>query len=91
MKQNMQLSKGSKTKVMKTTSRAKTSKEVSNSTSIKLPAKIAHAEKFEGNASPRTVAYSSVREDSSTALTYKLPAEVEFCRKPNKFPVDWSP
>ncbi|BFD45671.1 MAG: hypothetical protein DMENIID0002_03170 [Rickettsia endosymbiont of Sergentomyia squamirostris] len=52
MKQNMQLPKGCKTKVMKTTSTAKASKEVSSSTSIRLPAKIAYAEKFEGNASP---------------------------------------
>ncbi len=49
----------------------------------RLPAKVAYAERFEGDASPRTAAYSSVREDSSTASTYKSPAEVEFCRKSN--------
>ncbi len=87
----MHLPKDSKSKGMKTTGTAKASKEVSSSTSIRLPAKIAYAEKFEGNAERRTATYSGVREDSSTALTYKLPAEVEFCRKPNKFPVDWSP
>ncbi|MCC8372455.1 MAG: M24 family metallopeptidase [Rickettsia endosymbiont of Pseudomimeciton antennatum] len=47
-------------------------------------AKLAYAEEFEGDASPRTAAYSSVREDSSTALTYKLPAEVEFCKRSNQ-------
>ncbi len=39
--------------------------------------KLAYAEEFEGDASPRTAAYSSVREDSSTASLSKLPAEVE--------------
>ncbi|MCC8398576.1 MAG: palindromic element RPE1 domain-containing protein [Rickettsia endosymbiont of Labidopullus appendiculatus] len=43
--------------------------------------KLAYAEEFEGDASPRTAAYSNVREDSSTASTYKLPAEVEFCKR----------
>ncbi|WP_410521543.1 palindromic element RPE1 domain-containing protein [Candidatus Tisiphia endosymbiont of Empis tessellata] len=38
-------------------------------------------EGFEGDASPRTAAYSNVREDSSTASTYKSPAEVEFRRR----------
>ncbi len=42
------------------------------------------AEEFGGNAERRTAAYSSVREDSSTALTYKLPAEVEFCKRSNR-------
>ncbi|HJD56849.1 MAG TPA: palindromic element RPE1 domain-containing protein [Rickettsia endosymbiont of Sericostoma sp. HW-2014] len=46
-------------------------------------AKLAYAEEFEGDAERRTAAYSSVREDSSTASTYKLPAEVEFCRRSN--------
>ncbi|HJD63797.1 MAG TPA: palindromic element RPE1 domain-containing protein, partial [Rickettsia endosymbiont of Sericostoma sp.] len=41
-------------------------------------AKLAYAEEFEGDAERRTAAYSSIREDSSTASTYKLPAEVEF-------------
>ncbi|MFU7501398.1 MAG: palindromic element RPE1 domain-containing protein, partial [Candidatus Tisiphia sp.] len=30
---------------------------------------------------PRPAAYSNVREDSSTASTYKSPAEVEFRKK----------
>ncbi|MCC8483491.1 MAG: nucleotide sugar dehydrogenase [Rickettsia endosymbiont of Labidopullus appendiculatus] len=47
-------------------------------------AKLAYAEEFEGDAERRTAAYSSVREDSSTASTYKLPAEVEFCKRSNK-------
>ncbi|UCM86371.1 MAG: isoleucine--tRNA ligase [Rickettsia endosymbiont of Culicoides impunctatus] len=47
----------------------------------RLPAKVAYAEEFEGNEERRTAAYSNVCEDSSTALTYKLPAEVEFCGK----------
>ncbi|WP_425363028.1 glycine--tRNA ligase subunit beta [Candidatus Tisiphia endosymbiont of Hybos culiciformis] len=51
------------------------------SNNIRLPAKVACAEGFEGDAERRTAAYSSVREDSSTASTYKSPAEVEFCRK----------
>ncbi|MCC8482963.1 MAG: palindromic element RPE1 domain-containing protein, partial [Rickettsia endosymbiont of Labidopullus appendiculatus] len=44
-------------------------------------AKLAYAEEFEGDAERRTAAYLSVREDSSTASTYKLPAEVEFCKR----------
>ncbi|MFU7501308.1 MAG: palindromic element RPE1 domain-containing protein, partial [Candidatus Tisiphia sp.] len=32
----------------------------------------------------RTAAYSNVREDSSTASTYKSPAEVEFRKKSNE-------
>ncbi|HJD64067.1 MULTISPECIES: palindromic element RPE1 domain-containing protein [Rickettsieae] len=32
-------------------------------------AKLAYAEEFEGDAERRTAAYSSVREDSSTAST----------------------
>ncbi|WP_341755887.1 isoleucine--tRNA ligase [Candidatus Tisiphia endosymbiont of Ptychoptera albimana] len=47
----------------------------------RLSAKVAYAEEFEGDAERRTTAYSSVREDSSTAPLSKLPAEVEFCRK----------
>ncbi|KAJ6645100.1 S-adenosylmethionine:tRNA ribosyltransferase-isomerase [Pseudolycoriella hygida] len=50
----------------------------------RLLAKLAYAEEFEGDASPRTAAYSNVREDLSTASTYKLPAEVEFCKKSNE-------
>ncbi|MCC8398109.1 MAG: palindromic element RPE1 domain-containing protein [Rickettsia endosymbiont of Labidopullus appendiculatus] len=48
---------------------------------IRPLAKLAYAEEFEGNASPRTAAYSSVREDSSTASLSKLPPEVEFCKR----------
>ncbi|MCC8483902.1 MAG: palindromic element RPE1 domain-containing protein [Rickettsia endosymbiont of Labidopullus appendiculatus] len=44
-------------------------------------AKLAYAEEFEGDAERRTAAYLSVREDSSTESTYKLPAEVEFCKR----------
>ncbi|MCC8371502.1 MAG: palindromic element RPE1 domain-containing protein [Rickettsia endosymbiont of Pseudomimeciton antennatum] len=44
-------------------------------------AKLAYAEKFEGDAERRTATYLSVREDSSTASTSKLPAEVEFCKR----------
>ncbi|WP_342267711.1 palindromic element RPE1 domain-containing protein [Candidatus Tisiphia endosymbiont of Empis tessellata] len=47
---------------------------------IRPLSKLAYAEGFEGDASPRTAAYSNVREDSSTASTYKSPAEVEFQR-----------
>ncbi len=54
----------------------------------RLPAKVACAEGFEGDAERRTAAYSSVREDSSTASTYKSPAEVEFCKKSNKLTID---
>ncbi|WP_425362778.1 palindromic element RPE1 domain-containing protein [Candidatus Tisiphia endosymbiont of Hybos culiciformis] len=47
-------------------------------------AKLAYAEEFEGDAERRTAAYSNVREDSSTASTYKLPAEVELGKRSNK-------
>ncbi|MFU7503201.1 MAG: palindromic element RPE1 domain-containing protein [Candidatus Tisiphia sp.] len=40
--------------------------------------KLAYAEGFEGDAERRTATYLNVREDSSTASTYKSPAEVEF-------------
>ncbi|WP_342279146.1 palindromic element RPE1 domain-containing protein [Candidatus Tisiphia endosymbiont of Myopa tessellatipennis] len=50
---------------------------------IRLLSKLAYAEGFEGDAERRTVAYSNVREDSSTASTYKSPAEVEFRKKSN--------
>ncbi len=46
-------------------------------------AKLAYAEEFEGDAERRTAAYSSVREDSSTASTSKLPAEVELGKRSN--------
>ncbi|MFU7502096.1 MAG: palindromic element RPE1 domain-containing protein [Candidatus Tisiphia sp.] len=39
------------------------------------------AEGFEGDASPRTTAYSNSVMDLSTASTYKSPAEVEFRKK----------
>ncbi|MDR0296411.1 MAG: palindromic element RPE1 domain-containing protein [Rickettsia sp.] len=46
--------------------------------------KLAYAEEFEGDAKRRTAAYFNVREDSSTASTYKLPAEVEFRKRSNE-------
>ncbi|WP_425362779.1 palindromic element RPE1 domain-containing protein [Candidatus Tisiphia endosymbiont of Hybos culiciformis] len=48
---------------------------------ISPPSKLAYAEGFEGDSERRTAAYSNVREDSSTASTYKSPAEVEFRRR----------
>ncbi|UCM93473.1 MAG: palindromic element RPE1 domain-containing protein [Rickettsia endosymbiont of Cimex lectularius] len=48
---------------------------------MRLLSKLAYAEGFEGDAEPRPAAYSNVREDSSTASTYKSPAEVEFRKK----------
>ncbi|WP_425361270.1 biotin--[acetyl-CoA-carboxylase] ligase [Candidatus Tisiphia endosymbiont of Ceraclea dissimilis] len=47
--------------------------------------KLAYAEEFEGDAERRTPAYSNVREDSSTASTYKLPAEVELGKRSNNY------
>ncbi|WP_341789308.1 leucine--tRNA ligase [Rickettsia endosymbiont of Polydrusus tereticollis] len=45
----------------------------------KIPlAKLAAFREFEGDTERRTAAYSSVREDSSTGSTYKLPNAVEF-------------
>ncbi|MGX6960145.1 MAG: DNA polymerase III subunit alpha [Rickettsia endosymbiont of Pentastiridius leporinus] len=46
--------------------------------------KLAYREEFEGDTSPRTAAYSNVREDSSTGSTYKLPLEVEFPKRSNE-------
>ncbi|MFU7502234.1 MAG: palindromic element RPE1 domain-containing protein [Candidatus Tisiphia sp.] len=43
--------------------------------------KLACAEGFEGNASPRTAAYYNSVTDSSTASLSKPPAEVEFRKK----------
>ncbi|HJD56066.1 MAG TPA: palindromic element RPE1 domain-containing protein [Rickettsia endosymbiont of Pyrocoelia pectoralis] len=43
--------------------------------------KFAYKEEFEGDTERRTAAYKSVREDSSTGSTYKLPLEVEFSEK----------
>ncbi|MCC8371282.1 MAG: palindromic element RPE1 domain-containing protein [Rickettsia endosymbiont of Pseudomimeciton antennatum] len=48
---------------------------------IRPLAQLAYAEEFEGDAERRTTAYSSVREDSSTASLSKLPAEVELCKR----------
>jgi RPE1 domain-containing protein len=48
---------------------------------IRLLSKLAYAQGCEGDAEPRPAAYSNVREDSSTASTYKSPAEVEFRKK----------
>ncbi|MCC8372149.1 MAG: palindromic element RPE1 domain-containing protein [Rickettsia endosymbiont of Pseudomimeciton antennatum] len=48
---------------------------------MRLLAKLAYAEEFEGDTERRTAAYLSIREDSSTASTSKLPAEVEFCKR----------
>ncbi|MCC8369670.1 MAG: palindromic element RPE1 domain-containing protein [Rickettsia endosymbiont of Oxypoda opaca] len=45
---------------------------------IRVLSKLAYREEFEGDTEHRTAAYSSVREDSSTGSTYKLPLEVEF-------------
>nr|WP_231555897.1 palindromic element RPE1 domain-containing protein [Rickettsia hoogstraalii] len=50
----------------------------------RLLTKFAYREEFEGDTERRTAAYSNVREDSSTGSTYKLPLEVEFCKKSNK-------
>ncbi|MDR0329073.1 MAG: palindromic element RPE1 domain-containing protein [Rickettsia sp.] len=43
--------------------------------------KLTYAQGCEGDAERRTAAYSNVREDSSTASTYKSPAEVEFRKR----------
>ncbi|WCR56324.1 MAG: hypothetical protein PG979_000381 [Rickettsia asembonensis] len=40
--------------------------------------KPAYREEFKGDTSPRTAAYTNVREDSSTGSTYKLPLEAKF-------------
>ena len=45
--------------------------------------KLAYREEFEGDTERRTAAYKSVREDSSTGSTYKLPLEVEFPKRSN--------
>ncbi len=45
------------------------------------PSKLAYAEGFEGDASPRTAAYSNSVTDSSTASLSKSPTEVEFRRR----------
>ncbi len=43
--------------------------------------KLAYAEGFEGDASPRTAAYYNSVTDSSTASLSKSPAEVEFRKR----------
>ncbi|MDR0774290.1 MAG: palindromic element RPE1 domain-containing protein [Rickettsia sp.] len=45
--------------------------------------KLAYAQGCEGDAEPRPAAYSNVREDSSTDVAYKSPAEVEFRKRSN--------
>ncbi|WP_425363304.1 DNA mismatch repair endonuclease MutL [Candidatus Tisiphia endosymbiont of Hybos culiciformis] len=45
--------------------------------------KLACAEGFEGDSERRTAAYSNVREEQSTGITYKSPAEVEFQKRSN--------
>gem|GEM_PF-5429775 len=45
--------------------------------------KFAYREEFEGDTEHRTAAYKSVREDSSTGSTHKLPLEVEFQKRSN--------
>ncbi|KJV81076.1 RPE1 domain protein [Rickettsia hoogstraalii str. RCCE3] len=40
--------------------------------------KSSYKEEFEGDTERRTAAYTSVREDSSTGSTYKLPLEVTY-------------
>nr|WP_253307492.1 palindromic element RPE1 domain-containing protein [Rickettsia endosymbiont of Ceutorhynchus assimilis] len=39
---------------------------------------VANKEEFEGNTERSTAAYSNVREDASTGLTYKLPLEASY-------------
>ncbi|MCC8371371.1 MAG: palindromic element RPE1 domain-containing protein [Rickettsia endosymbiont of Pseudomimeciton antennatum] len=48
---------------------------------MRLLSKLAYTQGFVGDTSPRTAAYSSVREEQSTGITHKLPAEVEFRKK----------
>ncbi|MGX6959927.1 MAG: ELM1/GtrOC1 family putative glycosyltransferase [Rickettsia endosymbiont of Pentastiridius leporinus] len=48
---------------------------------IRPLSKLAYGREFEGDTKRRTAAYKSVREDSSTGSTYKLPAEVEFQKR----------
>lgn len=46
----------------------------------RLLAEFVSAEEFKEAMERRTVAYSSVREDSSLVPTPKLPVEVELCK-----------
>nr|WP_147142071.1 palindromic element RPE1 domain-containing protein [Rickettsia asiatica] len=45
---------------------------------IRYLSKLAYREEFKGDTERRTAAYTSVREDSSTRSTYKLPLEAKF-------------
>ncbi|MFV9846846.1 MAG: cytochrome c oxidase subunit II [Rickettsia aeschlimannii] len=45
---------------------------------IRHLSKPTYREEFKGDTSPRTAAYKSVREDSSTGSTYKLPPKAKF-------------
>ncbi|HJD59999.1 MAG TPA: palindromic element RPE1 domain-containing protein [Rickettsia endosymbiont of Omalisus fontisbellaquei] len=45
--------------------------------------KVAYREEFEGDTSPRTAAYSNIRDDEGLGSTYKLPLEVEFPSRSN--------
>lgn len=54
--------------------------------SNRLLAEFAAVEEFIGDTERKTAAYSSVREDLSTGSTYKLPTEVELCKKSNVAP-----
>ncbi|MDD9334657.1 MAG: palindromic element RPE1 domain-containing protein [Rickettsiaceae bacterium] len=47
---------------------------------IRTLAEFASTREFVGGSERRTVAYSSVREDSSLVPTPKLPVEVELCK-----------
>ncbi|MFU7501180.1 MAG: palindromic element RPE1 domain-containing protein [Candidatus Tisiphia sp.] len=46
-------------------------------------AKFASVREFVGDTERKTAAYSSVREDLSTGITHKLPAEVELRKRSN--------
>ncbi|MFY9589774.1 SURF1 family cytochrome oxidase biogenesis protein [Rickettsia endosymbiont of Halotydeus destructor] len=56
-------------------------KSIIGDSANRLFSKLAYREKFKGDTEHRTATYSSVREDSSTGSTYKLPLEVEFGKK----------
>ncbi|MDR0774604.1 MAG: palindromic element RPE1 domain-containing protein [Rickettsia sp.] len=45
--------------------------------------KLAYAQGCEGDTEPRPAAYYDVREEQSTGITYKSPAEVEFQKRSN--------
>ncbi len=49
------------------------------------PSKLACTQGYEGGSSLRTAAYLNVREEQSTDITYKSPAEVEFRKRSNIF------